>query len=66
MDEELSLTQWSQVSRTLDFIMAQNSTFTDKAIKEEPDMYSIKEKPPKTQRKPKKPKEQPAEQSRMF
>ena len=56
----MSTEQWQQVSRVLDFILAQK-------VKEEPGMYSIKERPLKPKNKQKRPKPEPqAEQLRLF
>ena len=52
----MSTEQWTRISRTLDFIMSQQST---KVIKESPGATAVRGDPPKPQRKPKKSKEQP-------
>ncbi len=59
----MSAEQWYQVSRTLDFIMAQP---TGKPIAESPGVTAVRGEAPKQQRKPKKTKEQPPEQLRLF
>jgi hypothetical protein len=56
----MSTDDWKAVSRTLDFIMAQQP------VKESPGVTAVRGEPPKPQRKPRKPKEQPAEQLRLF
>ena len=59
----MSIDDWGQISRLIDFVMAQPG---GKPIKESPAIYSIKGEPEKPPRKPKKGKEQPPEQLRLF
>jgi hypothetical protein len=61
-EERMRTEQWAQISRTLDYIMAQP---TGKPIKESPGATAVRGEAPKPQRKPKK-KEQPPEQLRLF
>jgi hypothetical protein len=56
----MSQDEWKAVSRTLDFIIAQQPT------KESPGVTAVRGEAPKPQRKPKKTKEQPTEQLRLF
>jgi hypothetical protein len=60
----MSTEEWVRISRTLDFVLAQQPT---KTIKESPASYGIRGEPERPKRKPKKQKkEQPAEQLRLF
>jgi len=58
----MSTDEWRQVSRLIDYVMAQPS---GKAIKESPGVTAIRGEALKPKRKPKT-KEQPPEQLRLF
>ena len=59
----MSTDEWRQISRLIDYVMAQPS---GKAIKESPGVTAVRGEPPRKTKRPKSKKEQPPEQLRLF
>jgi hypothetical protein len=64
MDDNLNFEKWKRISKTLDYILSQQ---TENPTKESPASYSIRGEPERPKRNPRKEKKgPPAEQLRMF